>query len=611
MKISYNWLKQYVNTDLPAEEVGKLLTNCGLEVESIEKFETVKGGLEGMVIGEVKTKEKHPDADRLSVTTVDIGTGTLLNIVCGAANVAAGQKVVVATIGATLYPATGEPFTIKKSKIRGALSEGMICAEDEIGLGPSHEGIMVLDASAKVGSSAKEYFKIESDLVFEIGLTPNRADAASHVGVARDLVAVLNCNSSEAQLTLPPVDAFAIDNEKLNLEVSVEDTGACPRYSGITLSGITVKESPGWLKQKLASIGVRSINNVVDVTNYVLHELGQPLHAFDADRISGKKVIVKKLPAKTKFKTLDEADRELSADDLMICNSETGMCIAGVFGGINSGVTGQTKNIFLESAYFDPVHIRKTSKHHALKTDASFRFERGTDPNITVYALKRAAMLIKEVAGGTISSNIVDIYPHPVENFKVAFSFVNCDKLIGKQLDRELIKKIVRSLGIGITSEGHDALLLSVPPFKVDVQREADVVEEVLRIYGYNNVELPSSLHASLSYAPKPDPDKIQKILSNLLSANGFHEIVTNSLTKASYYPEKPERAIHILNPLSSDLEVMRQSLMFTGLESIAYNINRKNPDLKFYEFGKTYLKAGEKYIEERHLALFATGRDK
>ena len=611
MKISYNWLKQYVNTDLPAEEVGKLLTNCGLEVESIEKFETVKGGLEGMVIGEVKTKEKHPDADRLSVTTVDIGTGTLLNIVCGAANVAAGQKVVVATIGATLYPSTGEPFTIKKSKIRGALSEGMICAEDEIGLGTSHEGIMVLDASARIGSPAKEYFKIESDHVFEIGLTPNRADAASHIGVARDLVAVLNCSSSGIQLTLPSVDSFAIDNDKLNIAVSVEDTAACPRYSGITLSGITVKESPEWLKQKLASVGVRSINNVVDATNYVLHELGQPLHAFDADKISGKKVIVKKLPAKTKFKTLDEVERELGAEDLMICNEKEGMCIAGVFGGITSGVTAQTKNIFLESAYFDPVHIRKTAKRHALKTDASFRFERGTDPNITVYALKRAAMLIKEVAGGTVSSNIVDIYPNPVENFKVAFSFANCDKLIGKQVDHELIKKILRSLGIEITSEGHDALLLSVPPFKVDVQREADVVEEVLRIYGYNNVELPSSLHASLSYAPKPDPDKIQSIISNLLSANGFHEIVTNSLTKASYYPEKPERAIHILNPLSSDLEVMRQSLLFTGLESIAYNINRKNPDLKFYEFGKTYFKAGEKYIEERHLAVFATGRDK
>jgi phenylalanyl-tRNA synthetase beta chain len=609
MKISYNWLKQYITTDLPAEEVAKLLTNCGLEVESVENYETIKGGLAGMVIGEVKTKEKHPDADRLSVTTVDIGTGTLLNIVCGAANVAAGQKVVVATIGAMLYPSTGEPFQIKKSKIRGALSEGMICAEDEIGLGNSHEGILVLDASAQVGSPASAYFNIQSDQVFEIGLTPNRADAASHVGVARDLAAVLNLKEQIHKLALPDVSLFQTDNVTNRVEVVVEDTAACPRYSGITISGIKVKGSPAWLKEKLSAIGIRSINNIVDVTNYVLHEIGQPLHAFDADKISGKKVTVKKLAAKTKFKTLDEAERELSSEDLMICDSEKGMCIAGVFGGIASGVTEQTTSIFLESAYFDAVHVRKTSKRHGLKTDASFRFERGTDPNITVYALKRAALLIKEVAGGNISSDIVDIYPQPVENFKIAFSYTNCDKLIGTTVDREVIKNILRSLEIEITSEGNDALLLSVPPFKVDVQREADVVEEVLRIYGYNNIAIPGSVRSSLSYAPQPDPEKIQEAIANLLSANGFHEIITNSLTKAAHYTEEADRSVTLLNPLSNELSVMRQSLMYGGLESIAYNINRKNPDLKFFEFGKTYFKANGKYIEERHLAIYLTGR--
>ncbi len=632
MKISYNWLKEYVKTDLSPEEAGKLLTGCGLEVESIEKAETVKGGLEGMVVGEVKTKEKHPDADRLNLTTVDIGTGELLHIVCGAANVEAGQKVVVATVGAKLYPSTGEPFEIKKSKIRGAVSEGMICAEDEIGLGTSHAGIMVLDADAKPGTPAKEYFKIEEDYTIEIGLTPNRADAASHVGVARDLVAVLNTHEAtgEEHLTLqmPDVSSFRVDNTSSKIEVTVEDPIACPRYSGLSISNVKVGESPEWIKKRLKAIGIRQINNIVDITNYVLHELGQPMHAFDADKIRGGKVIVKKLPNKTKFKTLDETERELSSEDLMICDAEGGMTIAGVFGGIESGVSENTTNIFLESAYFNSTSVRKSAKQHGLKTDASFRFERGADPNITVYALKRAALLIKEITGGEISSEIIDIYPHKVENFKVPFSFEKCDRLIGKHIDLEIIKKIILSLGIDIEHEGHDALLLSIPPFKVDVTREQDVIEEVLRIYGYNNIEIPTALNSSLSFSEKPDKEKIQNVIADLLSNNGFSEMMNLSLTKEEYSLKvksiNPEHNVKMLNPLSSDLSVLRQSLLFSGLEIIAYNQNRKSADLKLYEFGKTYMAikgdavkparmdepirtAG--YIETKHLSLFVSGR--
>lgn len=618
MKISYNWLKDYVQTDLSPNELGILLTDCGLEVESIEAFETVKGGLRGMVVGEVKSKEKHPDADRLNLTTVDVGTGTLLNIVCGAANVEAGQKVVVATIGATLYPSTGEPFEIKKSKIRGKESEGMICAEDEIGLGTSHAGIMVLDASAKPGTPANEYFKMESDFVFEIGLTPNRADAASHVGVARDVVALLNTKANELKhdLKLQDMRIFKVDETTSKMEVVVEDALSCPRYSGLSISGITVKESPDWLKNRLKAIGLRPINNIVDATNYVLHELGQPMHAFDADKIKGGKVIVKKLADKTKFKTLDETERELSSDDLMICDTDGGMCIAGVFGGIESGVTEKTTNIFLESAYFNSSSIRRSSKRHGLKTDASFRYERGTDPNITVYALKRAAMLIKDIAGGRISSEVIDIYPTPIENFKVPFSFEKCEQLIGKKIDIELIKIIITSLGIEIEHEGNDALLLSVPPFKVDVQREQDIVEEVLRIYGYNNIEIPTVLNSSLSYAEKPDKEKIQNVISDLLTNNGFSEMMCLSLTKGEYATKlqslSEDRSVAMLNPLSSDLNVLRQTLLFSGLETIAYNQNRKNPDLKLYEFGKTYISVkGEttKYVESKHLSVFITGR--
>ncbi|HEX8516118.1 MAG TPA: phenylalanine--tRNA ligase subunit beta [Bacteroidia bacterium] len=624
MKISYNWLKDYVNTDLSPEEVGKLLTGCGLEVEGIEKFETVKGGLEGIVIGEVKSKEKHPDADRLNLTTVDVGTGELLNIVCGASNVEAGQKVVIATIGAKLYPSTGEPFEIKKSKIRGAVSEGMICAEDEIGLGTSHAGIMVLDENAKIGTPARQYFKVEEDYMLEIGLTPNRADAASHIGTARDLVAVLNCNSvlhpekgfRETEVAMPNVNDFAVDNTNSKIQVVVEDAEACPRYSGLTISNIKVADSPDWLKNRLKTIGVRPINNIVDITNYVLHELGQPMHAFDAAKIKGDKVIVKKLADKTKFKTLDETERELSSEDLMICNAEGGMCIAGVFGGIESGVNENTTSIFLESAYFNSTSVRRTAKRHGLKTDASFRFERGTDPNMTVFALKRAALLIKEIAGGEVSSEIIDIYPKKIENFKVPFSFEKCDDLIGKHIDLEIIKKIILSLGIEIEHEGHDALLLSVPPFKVDVQREQDVIEEVLRVYGYNNIEIPTELNSSLSFAEKPDKEKIQNTVAELLSNNGFSEMMCLSLTKEDYSTRiksiDPEQNVKMMNPLSSDLNVLRQTLLFSGLETIAYNQNRKNPDLKLYEFGKTYMSVkGDKpkYIETKHLSLFVTGR--
>ncbi len=620
MKISYNWLKDYVKTDLTAEEAGRLLTDCGLEVESIEKFETLKGGLSGIVVGEVMTREKHPEADRLSITTVDIGTGTLLNIVCGASNVEAGQKVVIATIGAMLYPSTGEPFEIKKSKIRGRLSEGMICAEDEIGLGTSHEGIMVLDPSAKIGTAAKEYFNISEDDVLEIGLTPNRADAASHIGVARDLAAVTNSKPNDTHaaihLELPAVNHFSVDNTSSKIEVIVEDAAACPRYSGLSLSKITVAASPQWLQNRLKAIGIRPINNIVDITNYVLHETGQPMHAFDADKIKGNKVIVKKLIDKTKFKTLDETERELSSEDLMICDAESPMCIAGVFGGSESGITEQTKNIFLESAYFNAASVRKSSKRHSLKTDASFRFERGTDPNITVFALKRAAILIKEIAGGEISSDIIDIYPKKIENFKVPFSFENCRKLIGKQIDIKIIKTIITSLGIEIEHEGNDALLLSIPPFKVDVKREQDVIEEVLRIYGYNNIEIPGTLNSSIQYAEKPDKEKTQNAVSELLSNNGFSEIMCLSLTKSEYAAKltslNPEQSTAMMNPLSTDLNVLRQTTLFSGLETIAYNQNRRNADLKLYEFGKTYMAIKKeealRYIETKHLSLFITG---
>lgn len=602
MKISYKWLQQFIQTSKTPEELSLILTNIGLEVESLEKVQTIPGGLEGLVIGYVKECAQHPNADRLKVTRVDVGLGEDLQIVCGANNVAAGQKVVVATVNTTVHPTTGEPFKINKSKIRGEVSEGMICAEDEIGLGHDHDGIMELNADAIIGSAAKDYFNLQDDFVFEIGLTPNRADAASHLGVARDLAAYLNI-----PVIMPDLSGFKVQNQDLNIPVIVEDQDACPRYSSLSISGISIKESPEWLKDKLNAIGIRPINNVVDVTNFVLHELGQPLHAFDADAISGNKVLVKKLAEGTVFRTLDDADRKLSADDLMICNVDGPMCIAGVFGGISSGVKQSTTKIFLESAWFNPVSVRKTSKRHGLKTDASFRFERGTDPDMTVTALKRAAILIQELAGGQISSDISDIYPSPAKPFAVEVSFKNVSRLIGKTIPTDEIRATLLGLGIKISSEDADGMNLEVPAYKVDVTREVDIIEEILRIHGYDNVEIPSQIRASLNTTIKPDKEVLQNQIADLLSANGFFEILSNSLTKLSYSAE-PEKAVRILNPLSSDLDVMRQNLLFSGLEAIAYNQNRRNSDLKFYEFGKVYNLDQDAYKENQRLSVFLSG---
>jgi phenylalanyl-tRNA synthetase beta chain len=603
MKISYSWLKQFLDTDLKPEEISTILTSIGLEVESLERVQAVPGGLEGLLIGYVKERSQHPNADRLSITKVDIGSSEDLQIVCGAPNVAAGQKVVVATVGCTVHPTSGEPFKINKSKIRGEVSEGMICAEDEIGLGKSHDGIMILPEDAPIGKEAKEFFNLQDDFLFEIGLTPNRADAASHLGVARDIAAYL-----QIDIKKPIVDSFKVTEETSAIAVIIEDAVAAPRYSGLIISGIEVKESPNWLKEKLAVIGVRAINNIVDVTNYVLHDLGQPLHAFDADEIKGNKVVVKKCVEGTLFKTLDELERKLSADDLMICNAQEPMCIAGVFGGITSGVKATTTNIFLESAYFNPVSVRKTAKRHGLKTDSSFRFERGTDPEITVYALKRAALLIQEVAGGTISSPIFDHYPQPSPYFEVDLSLDRVNKIIGQVIPDEEIISIIKSLGITIVKTENRLLQLQVPSYKVDVTREIDVIEEVLRIYGYDNIDIPGKVNASLNYSSKPDKEAVQHTIADLLSANGYFEILSNSLTKKTFTLEE-EKAVQILNPLSSDLDVMRQSLLYSGLEAITYNSNRKQADLKLYEFGKTYFLEEEKYQENNCLAIFVTGK--
>ena len=603
MKISYNWLKTFINTDKNQDEISTILTAIGLEVESLEKVQAIPGGLEGLVIGYVKEAVQHPNADRLKIAKVDVGGAEDLQIVCGASNVSAGQKVVVATVGCDVHPTDGEPFRINKSKIRGEVSEGMICAEDEIGLGKDHEGIMVLPEDAPIGTLAKDYFKLNDDFVYEIGLTPNRADAASHLGVARDLAAYL-----KVEIIKPNVDGFKIDNQNNKIEVKVIDEDAVPRYSGVTISGITVQDSPKWLKEKLAVIGLRPINNIVDVTNFVLHDLGQPLHAFDADEIVGGKVIVKKCDQGTKFKTLDEVDRTLTADDLMICDAEKPMCIAGVFGGIGSGVKQSTRNIFLESAYFNAVSVRKTAKRFGLKTDASFRFERGTDPEITVYALKRAALLIQEVAGGEISSEIFDHYPNPVAAFDVELTFDHVQKLIGKNIDKEEITSIIKALGIEVVKETETQLSLKVPTYKVDVTRPVDVIEEVLRIYGYDNIEISQKVNASLNVSPKPDKETIQNTIADLLSANGFYEILSNSLTKSSYSKDL-DSAVKILNPLSSDLDVMRQSMLYSGLEAVAYNQNRRTADVKFYEFGKTYSTGNGKYKEANHLSIFMSGK--
>ena len=618
MNISYSWLKDYIDIDLSPEEIAKILTQIGLEVGGIEEVETVKGGMNGLVIGEVVTCEPHPNSDHLSKTTVNIGTGELLPIVCGAPNVAAGQKVVVATVGTTMYMGKDE-FMIKKSKIRGEVSEGMICAEDEIGIGTDHAGIIVLPENVQVGMPAKDYYNIQSDWCIEVDLTPNRIDAASHIGVARDLAAYLR-NTVEQGYKKPSVDGFKLDNHNLEIPVEVKNPEACPRYSGVTISGVTIKESPEWLKRRLKTIGLSPINNVVDVTNYVLYEAGQPLHAFDADEIKGGKVVVRTLNSGTKFVTLDGVERSLNENDLMICNAENGMCIGGVFGGLTSGVKDSTTNIFLESACFDPVFIRKTARRHGLNTDASFRFERGTDPNGVIYALKRAAMLIKEVAGGTISSEIVDIYPEPISHFKVDVSYHNIKRLIGKELGKETIKNILTSLEINIEKETETGLSLLVPPYRVDVKREADVIEEILRIYGYNNVEIPTQVNASLQTAEKPDPNQVKNLVAEMLTAQGFNEIWSNSLTKAGYYEGLNQygdaQTVKLLNPLSADLNGMRQTLLFGGLECVAFNANRQNKNLRMYEFGNCYFYKGtelkdhpeKNYREEEHLGLFVTG---
>ncbi|HBO25852.1 MULTISPECIES: phenylalanine--tRNA ligase subunit beta [Culturomica] len=617
MKISLNWLKEYLKIDLDVEEICQILTSIGLEVAGYEQIESIKGGLKGLVIGEVKTCEAHPDSDHLHITTVDLGDGRLTPIVCGAPNVAAGQKVVVATIGTVLYDGDKE-FVIKKSKIRGQESEGMICAEDEIGIGHDHKGIIVLPQSAETGMPAAEYYGITSDYAIEIDITPNRVDGASHLGVARDLAAYLK-QSRDIDYSLPSVEAFAPDSNTAGLTIEVLRPEACPRYAGVCIEGVEVKESPEWLRTRLKAIGLNPINNIVDITNFILFELGQPLHSFDKDKVKGNKVVIRSFPTGTPFVTLDGIERKLDENDLMVCNAEEPMCIAGVFGGLESGITEQTTNVFLESACFDPVFVRKTARRHGINTDASFRFERGTDPNLVIYALKRAALLIKELAGGKITSDIIDIYPNPVQDFEVEVKYAHIDRLIGKQIGKENIKKILKSLEIKIVREDDEKLMLLIPPYRVDVRREADVIEDILRIYGFNNIEVPAKVNSTLSYSEKPDDYRLKNVIGDLLAANGFNEIMNNSLTKAAYFEGletyKPENTVMLFNPLSSDLNAMRQSLLLGGLETIAYNINRKSHNLRLFEFGKVYTfhkKEGDnhlkQYQEENRLALFISG---
>ena len=622
MNISYNWLKEYVDCTLTPDEVAAALTSIGLETGSVEEVQTIKGGLEGIVIGEVLTCEPHPNSDHMHVTTVNLGEGDPVQIVCGAANVAAGQKVVVATLGTKLYDGD-ECFTIKKSKLRGVESNGMICAEDEIGIGTSHEGIIVLPADAVPGTLAKDYYNIKSDYVLEVDITPNRADACSHYGVARDLYAYLKQNGYETSLCRPSDEAFAVDNNELPIAIEVKSAQACPRYAGVSIKGVTVKESPEWLKDKLNTIGLRPINNIVDITNYILHAYGQPLHCFDADKVKGGRVVVRTLAEGTPFVTLDGVERKLSENDLMICNAEEPMCLAGVFGGLESGTTEETKNIFLESAYFNPTSIRKSARRHGLNTDSSFRFERGIDPNITIYALKQAAILIKELAGGTVSMEVCDIYPNPIADFKVELKYDYVNSLIGKEIPAETVKGIVTSLEMKIEEETAEGITLSIPPYRVDVQRPCDVVEDILRIYGYNNVEIPLALKSSLTTKNKEDRShRLQQLVAEQLVGCGFNEILNNSLTKAAYYDGnetyRPENLVNLMNPLSNDLNVMRQTLLFGGLESIAHNANRKSADLRFFEYGNCYYYNQEKkdaekvlacYSEDYHLGLWLTGK--
>lgn len=622
MNISYKWLKEYVDFDLTPQEVCDALTSEGLEVDALEEVQSIRGGLKGLYVGKVLTCEMHPNSDHLHVTTVDLGKGEPQQIVCGAPNVAAGQKVIVADLGCVLYDGDKE-FQIKKSKLRGVESLGMICAEDEIGVGTSHDGIIVLPEDVPVGQPAAEYYNLESDWLIEVDITANRADALSHWGVARDLYAWLVQNGYKTSLHRPTDEAFAVDNHDLPIDVVIENTEACKRYACVSVTGCEVKESPEWLKNKLNAIGLRPINNIVDITNYVMMAYGQPLHCFDADMVTGHKIVVKTMPEGTPFVTLDGEEHKLSDRDLAICNAEEPMCIAGVFGGKGSGTYETTRNVVLESAYFHPTWIRKSARRHGLSTDASFRFERGIDPNGTIYALKQAALLCKELAGGKVSMEIKDVYPEPLPNFNVDLKYDYVHQLIGKEIPHDTIKSIVSSLEMVIKSEDAEGLQLEVPAYRVDVQRPCDVVEDILRVYGYNNVEMPAQLKSSLVIKGDEDQKhKLENLVGEQLVGAGFNEILNNSLTKAAYYEDlncyPAERLVSIVNPLSSDLNVMRQSILFGGLESIAYNANRKNPNLKFFEFGNTYQHFNEKadaenpmkaYAEESHLGLWVTGK--
>lgn len=614
MKISYNWLKKYVDTALSAEEIGVILTETGLEVESVEKIEAIKGGLEGVIVGEVLTCEKHPDADKLKVTTVALGTETV-QIVCGAPNVAAGQKVIVATVGCTLYPAPEEPLKIKVSKIRGVESFGMLCAEDELGLGKSHAGILVLDPATPVGTKAAQLFELEDDYQLEIGLTPNRADAMGHIGVARDLIAYLNFHTkSTLSLNLPSVEQFKVNTTNLPIAIAIENSEFCPRYVGLSIENISVKPSPAWLQNSLRAVGISPINNVVDCTNYVMRELGTPLHAFDAAKLNGK-IEVKTAKEGAKFTTLDGVERTLSATNLMITNGQDNLCIAGVFGGLESGISNETTATFIESAYFNPVSVRKTAKQHNLNTDASFRFERGVDPNLTVYALKRVALLIQEVAGGEIAMNVAEHYPEKMENKTIEFNINRCNQLIGTEISNSDIKTILTNLDIKICAEKDAQLTLEIPAYRVDVTREADVIEEVLRIFGFNNVPLPEKLNTSVPSSQKPDVEKVQHSIAEMLVGKGMYELLNNSLTSSDYVEKlggerfKSEQNVELLNPLSLELNVMRQSLIFNTLEVVAHNQNRQHPDLKLFEFGKVYHKYASGYSENKRLILVLTGK--
>ncbi|GHU98273.1 phenylalanine--tRNA ligase beta subunit [Bacteroidia bacterium] len=594
MKISYNWLRDYLQTDLTIEQLASILTDIGLEVDAVKHIESVRGGLEGVVVGHVLTCGRHPDSDHLSVTTVDVGGSETLQIVCGAPNVAAGQKVLVATVGATLYPAgESEGLKIKRSKIRGVESLGMICAEDELGIGGDHSGIMILDATALPGVPACRALDLEGDTMIEIGLTPNRADAASHYGVARDLAAYMATHDIACRLDLPPVDAFKVDNHDLTVDVEVRSPEGAPRYAGVTITGLKIAPSPKWLQDHLRTIGINPKNNVVDITNFVLHEVGQPLHAFDADKIDGRRIVVQTCPEGTPFLTLDGIERKLSADDLMICSATRPMCLAGVFGGSDSGVSDTTVNVFLESALFNPVSIRKSARRHGLNTDASFRFERGVDPNITIYALKRAALMFRELAGGKVSGEIVDIYPAPVEDFRFDISFERINALAGKQIPEQTVRRILAALQVRIEREAGDTLSVAVPPYRVDVRRQVDLIEDILRLYGYNNIEIPTHLNASVSYAPRPDNVRLKNRASEMLSSLSFNEIMSNSLTSSAYYRDLQshplQRCVKILNPLSSELDVMRQTLLFNMLEAVTLNVNHKCSDLQLYEIGNCH----------------------